>query len=79
MSKFYGQVFGASDTPATRRGHQNITVSAQSWDGSVQTSLWYNNDNDLCVSLGISDTSSSNGYSYFNGTLSELKRTLKSE
>lgn len=79
MSKFYGQVFGASDTPATRRGHNDITVSAQSWRGSVQTSLWYNDNDELCVRLGISDQSSSYGDSYFYGTLSDLKHKLNPE
>ena len=79
MSKFYGQVFGASDTPATRRGHDNITVSAQSWNGSVQTSLRYDNNDELRVNIGIADGSSSNGYTYFDGTISELKKTLKHE
>ena len=35
MSKFYGQVAGAGQTTASRRGFKNIMASVQSYDGSV--------------------------------------------
>lgn len=78
MSAFYGTVVGNAKTEATRRGHKDIKVSAQSWNGSVTTRLYYNGD-DLNVELQISDGSSTTGYTYFNGTIDELKSKLKGE
>lgn len=78
MSAFYGTVTGNAKTEATRRGHNEIKVSAQSWNGSVITRLYYNGDN-LNVELQISDDSSIHGYTYFNGTIEELKNKLKGE
>ena len=78
MSAFYGTVHGNAKTEATRRGHKDIKVSAQSWNGSVITRLYYNGD-DLNVELQISDDSSTTGYTYFNGTIEELKNKLKGE
>lgn len=57
MSKFYGQVFGAGKSPATRCGHDQIKVSAQSYDGSVIAALVYCAD-ELYVNIGYSDESS---------------------
>ena len=57
MSKFYGQVFGAGKSPATRRGHNLIKVSAQSYDGSVITALNYYGD-ELYVNIGYNFESS---------------------
>ena len=76
MAKFYGQVFGQAKTEASRRGSRNIKVSAQSWNGSVITTLYYNDNDDLMVNLSISDGSSCYGYTYFDGTLDELKERL---
>lgn len=78
MSTFYGQVSGQAQTVATRRGSRNsgLTVSAQSWDGSVITDLSYNDKDDLIVTIKISDGSSSFGGTYFCGTLDELKEKL---
>ena len=47
MSKFYGTVIGASSTVGTRRGHHDIRVCGQSWDGSVITTLDYDSDEKL--------------------------------
>ena len=77
MAKFYGQVYGQAKTEASRRGSRNIKVSAQSWDGSVITTLYYNENDDLMVNLSISEGSSSYGYTYFDGTLDELKERLQ--
>jgi hypothetical protein len=76
MSRFYGQVFGQAQTSASRRGSKEIKVSAQSWNGSVITSLYYNENDELMVNLSISDGSSSYGYTHFDGTLDELKERL---
>lgn len=78
MSAFYGTVCGNAKTEATRRGHKEIKVSAQSWNGSIITRLYYNGD-DLNVELQISDGSATSGYTFFNGTIDELKSKLKGE
>ena len=75
MSKFYGTVSGGTRTEATRRGFDSIKVSAQSWDGSVITSMHYRG-NDLMVGLDFSDDSSTYGQSLFYGTFQELKDKL---
>ena len=76
MSAFYGQVIGNAKTTASRRGHHDIKVTAQSWNGSVITRLYYNGDELMC-DLEIADGSSANGYTVFNGTLEELKNRLE--
>lgn len=76
MSAFYGQVEGSAKTSASRRGSKDIKVSAQSWNGSIQTRLYYDGD-DLMVDITIGEESSFTGYSYFHGTLEELKERLK--
>lgn len=77
MSKFYGQVEGSAQTIATRRGFRDIKSSAQSWDGSVITRLFYDDDGKLNINIQLSDDSSFYGCSYFTGTLDELKAKLK--
>lgn len=77
MSTFYGQVEGMARTVASKRGGKEIKVSAQFWNGSVITRMYYNDDNQLIVELNISDGSSTYGYNYFTGTLEELKEKLR--
>lgn len=78
MSKFYGTVHGdASQTDGTRRGVRSIKVAAQSWDGSLITSMHYGHDDALMVDLSTSDDSSTYGQSIFYGTLDELKERLR--
>jgi hypothetical protein len=80
MSKFYGTVIGASSTVGTRRGHHDIRVCGQSWDGSVITTLDYDSDEKLRVRIGTNEGSGtytdwkSND---FNGTFDEFKELLK--
>ena len=77
MSKFYGTVHGdASQTDGTRRGFRSIKVAAQSYDGSVITSMHYGHNDELMVDLSFSDNSSTYGQSIFYGTLDELKAKL---
>lgn len=76
MSAFYGQVIGHAQTTASRRGHSDIKVTAQSWNGSVITRLYYDDDELMC-DLQIADGSSAFGYTVFNGTLEELKSRLE--
>lgn len=80
MSKFYGTVIGASSTVGTRRGHHDIRVSAQSYDGSVITRLDYDSDDKLRVRIGTNEGSSTcSDWSSqdFNGTFEEFKELLK--
>lgn len=78
MSKFYGTVHGdASQTDGTRRGLRSIKVAAQSWDGSLITSMHYGHGDALMVDLSTSDGSSTYGQSIFYGTLDELKERLR--
>ena len=72
MSKFYGQVFGSAKTNASRRGNQNITVSAQSWDGSLITELYYDDNGKLNVRLEHAESSGICGRTVFHGTMEEL-------
>ena len=72
MAKFYGTLQG-NRGEATRCGTDRIDVSAQSWDGSVIVSLWYNDNDKLCVRIKTSECSSSYGdKTIFSGTFEEL-------
>ena len=79
MSKFYGQVFGAANTSASRRGHNEIHVSAQSYDGSVIVRLNYSKAGKLMVDLQMSDGSSTLGHTEFYGTFEDLQKKLRGE
>ena len=79
MSKFYGQVFGSANTSASRRGTQDIKVSAQIWNGSVITRLWYNDDGKLMVDIQTAGGSSASGYTAFCGTFDEFNKKLSKE
>lgn len=76
MSKFYGTLEGAGKTAATRRGFTSIKASAQSWDGSVQTELTYEEDT-LMVRVSTDKGSSSYGSTIFYGTFEEFVNKLK--
>lgn len=71
MAKFYGTVQGSRGM-ATRIGTRNIKASAQSYDGSVITCLWYNNNNELMVNLAINEGSGNSGDTKFHNTLISL-------
>ena len=76
MSKFYGTIKGASKTEATRRGYHDIKVAAQSWNGSLITSLWYNDTNELMVDLSYNEGSASCGHTIFSGSMTALLERL---
>lgn len=78
MSKFYGQVRGQAETIASRRGSNlsGIRASVQSWDGSVITSLDYNEDGALIVEIQVAEGSDFYGVRLFRGTLDELRTQL---
>jgi len=75
MAKFYGQVTGHRST-ATRTGTCNsgMKVSAQAWDGSVITRLWYNDKDELMVSIETSPYSEgwSGDRTLFSGKFDDL-------
>lgn len=80
MSALYGSLIGNRGM-ATRLGTKasGIKVSAQSWSGSVITSMDLDKDDKPIVTLDITNNSSSRGWSsdeYFRGTLDELKEAL---
>ena len=77
MSKFYGTVMGAADTAATRRGHDCIRVSAQSWNGSVITQMYYGEDGKLRVSIETDNGSSCAGTTKFDGTYEQFLEQLR--
>lgn len=78
MSKYYGQVIGAAETSAGRRGYHDIRASAQTWNGSiiaVAKDKSYGQE-EVEFIIEISDDSSAFGKEYFIGTLDELKERL---
>lgn len=75
MSKFYGQVAGSASTIASRRGFDKIKVSAQSWDGSLITRMYYRKDV-LTVDLEVSEGSSMHGHTIYSGSLDNLIKKL---
>lgn len=77
MSKFYGTVVGSAKTEATRRGHDRIKVSAQSWDASVTTELSYNAKGELMVAVYVAEGSSTRGDLEFYGTMNEFLNQLR--
>jgi hypothetical protein len=72
MAKFYGQVSSnSSQTNATRQGTEYIKTSAQSYDGSIQTKLWYS-DGKLMVELSFCGNSGADGDRLFIGEFRHL-------
>ena len=76
MSKFYGQVEGMSSTTATRRGGKFIKTSAQSYDGSIQTRLEYDDQDNLMVEITMCESTGFYGDRVFRGTFEDLKGIL---
>jgi hypothetical protein len=78
MSAFYGCVQGNRGA-ATRGGSRasGFKSTAQSYDGSVITRLSYNNEDELMVTIEVSDYSSPYGTTIFTGTFDEYINKLK--
>jgi len=81
MSTFYGLIEGNRGA-ATRGGSRDsgFRSSCQSWNGSVITTMRYNDKDELIVRVGTSDGSSC--YTDWNsqdfvGTFDEFKELLK--
>lgn len=80
MSKFYGTLIGQAKTEATRRGSEKsgIRASVQSWDGSLVSSLRYNQEGKLIIDLSWNQDSSCYGNErLFSGTIEELREKLQ--
>ena len=78
MSTFYGCVQGNRGA-ATRTGSRcsGIEASVQSWNGSVITSLSYDHEDRLMVTVRVSEGSSSYGITVFHGTFDEYIKKLQ--
>jgi hypothetical protein len=76
MSKFYGQVEGMSSTMATRRGGKFIKTSAQSYNGSIQTRLEYDDSDNLIVEMSMCEGTGFYGDRVFRGRFVDLKDIL---
>ena len=74
MSTFYGQVEGMRGA-ATRCGSRDshIFASLQSYDGSVQTELYYDNDGALSIQVYTAEGSRKYGRTIFRGTVEEFE------
>lgn len=73
MAKFYGTLQG-NRGEATRLGTSEIHVSAQSWDGSVGVRLFYNDKEELMITLRAEkDTSTAYPYNtIFHGKFDDF-------
>jgi len=73
MADFYGLVIG-NRGEATRSGSRNsgFKSTCQSYDGSVITRMWYDNENQLKISLEVDNGSKPYGDEVFRGTYAEL-------
>lgn len=81
MSAFYGTIEGQRG-PATRCGSKSsgIKAAAQSWDGSVITTLRYGTRDDeevLMVEVNTSEGSSAYGHRIWNGSFEEFVELLE--
>jgi hypothetical protein len=78
MSAFYGSIQGNRGS-ATRGGSRNsgIKGSCQSYSGSVITYLDYDTNDNLMVTIEVSDHSSSYGSRIFCGTFDEYIAKLQ--
>jgi len=80
MSAFYGMVVG-NRSEATRGGSKasGFKSSCQSFDGSVITKMWYNNENQLMVEVGTNNDSKPYtdwNTPEFRGTFEDFKKAL---
>jgi hypothetical protein len=79
MSAFYGMVQGNRGS-ATRGGSRasGFRSSVQSYDGSIITIMSYDKDDNLMVSIEVSEDSSCYGKRIFYGTFDEYIKKLES-
>ena len=77
MSRFYAKIIGNAKKETTGRGNNDIRVAAMSWNGSVITTLSYDQSGELIVDIETSEDSASSGRLKFRGTFEEFKRILE--
>ena len=80
MATFYGRIQGNSGE-ATRTGSKDshIFASLQSYKGSLQAELFYNDEGELCAQLYTASDSAKYGETIFRGSLERLKKTCLAE
>ena len=77
MAKFYAQAQGNRGLVHCMGSEASgIWTSAQSYDGSVITRLWYDSDGRLMVSIQTNESSSTCGRTLFSGSFLELQEAL---
>lgn len=78
MSAFYGMVQGNRGA-ATRGGSRTsgFKATAQSWDGSIITRMYYGDADELMVMIEYAEGSATYGKLIFNGTFDEYVLKLK--
>ena len=79
MSKTYCTCIGMRGERTARGGNDGCRASVQAWDGSIITRNWYNDQEQLMVSVGVNEGSSCyEDYStpQFRGTFEEFKEAL---
>ena len=71
MSAFYGQVEGMARSRGTRCGlyDSHISASVQSWEGSLTSELYYDENDELCVQVYHDTGSNMYGRTKFRGTV----------
>jgi hypothetical protein len=81
MATFYGQVIGRAATAATRCGsaESHIFASLQSYNGSVQTELYYDERGALCVQVYAAEGSKTYGRTIYRGTVERFVSMCEDE
>ena len=78
MANFYATINAdLSRTLATRRGSKYITTSTQSYNGSIITRMYYNEQDKLMIEIETTETSNScYGENRYCGTFNQLEELL---
>ena len=77
MASFYATINAdLSRTLATKRGSKYIKTSTQSYNGSIITTMYYNEQNQLMIELETTETSSCYGENRYRGTFTQLEELL---
>ncbi len=78
MAKFYATINAdLSRTLATKRGSKYIKTSTQSYNGSIITTMYYNEQNKLMIEIETTKTSNScYGENRYRGTFAQLEELL---
>lgn len=78
MANFYATINAdLSRTSATRRGSKYIITSTQSYNGSIITRMYYNEQDKLMIEIETTETSNScYGENRYRGTFNQLEELL---